>query len=308
MRATRRQVLASPLLCGGAAFSQQNPPPAWERRLREVAAVFPAAVYLYARNLDTGASFGLGENERVRTASTIKVPIMVGAFAAVAEGRARWDEELTLREADKVGGSGVLRELSDGLRLPLRDLVHLMIVVSDNTATNLLLDRITGDAVNREMKKLGLAETRVLRKILGGGKDVKAVPTGWTEAGRNPENQRFGIGVSTPREMVLLLEKIERGEVVSAEASRQMIEILKRQQYRDGIGRRLAGLEVASKSGALDRLRSDVGIVYAPGGRLAIAATCEDLPEVDYSPDNIGNRFISKITGLLLEGLAPKRG
>jgi len=270
--------------------------------------VFPATVYLFAKNLDTGAAFGLGENERVRTASTIKVAIMVGVFAAVAEGRARWDEELILSESDKVGGSGVVRELSDGVRLPLRDLVHLMIVISDNTATNLLLDRITGDAVNREMDRLGLSETRVLRKILGGGKDVKPVPSGWTEAGRKPENQRFGIGVSTPREMVSLLEKIERGEAVSADASRQMIEILKRQQFRDGIGRRLAALPVASKSGALDRLRSDVGIVYAPGGRLALAVTCEDLPEVDYSPDNIGNRFISKLTGWLLEGLAAKQG
>lgn len=275
--------------------------------LREILS-FDADVFLYARNLETGASFGWREDERVRTASTIKLPIMAAVFAKVRKGEARWDERIELRDQDKVSGSGVLQELSHGVQLPLRDLVHLMIVVSDNTATNLLLDRITGDAVNREMEKLGLAETRVLRKILGGGKDVKPVPSGWTEAGRRPENQRFGIGVSTSREMVMLVEKIERGEAVSAQASRQMIEILKRQQYRDGIGRRLSGLEVASKSGALDRLRSDVGIVYAPGGRLAIAATCEDLPEVDYSPDNIGNRFISKLTGLLLEGLAAKQG
>lgn len=308
MRFTRRRLLASAVLPGSvAARGQEVSTPVWERRLRQAVSLFPGTVNLFARNLDTGATFGIGENERLRTASTIKVAIMVGVFAAVAEGRARW-EELPLRDSDKVGGSGVLREFSHGVRLPLKDLVHLMIVVSDNTATNLLLDRITGDAVNREMEKLGLAETRVLRKILGGGKDVKPVPSGWTEAGRKPENQRFGIGVSTSREMVTLVEKIERGEAVSVEASRQMIEILKRQQYRDGIGRRLSGLEVASKSGALDRLRSDVGIVYAPGGRLAIAATCEDLPEVDYSADNIGNRFISKLTGLLLEGLAPGQG
>jgi beta-lactamase class A len=308
-RPSRRQILASAIFFGpSAGVGQQSPPAAWERRLRQSVALFPGTVGLFAKNLDTGAAFGIGENERVRTASTIKVAIMVGVFAAVAEGRARWEEEIVLRESDKVGGSGVVRELSGGVRLPLRDLVHLMIVVSDNTATNLVLDRISGDAVNREMAKLGLEQTRVLRKILGGGKDVKPTPSGWTEAGRRPENQRFGIGVSTPREMVLLFEKIERGEAVSAEASREMIEILKRQQYRDGIGRRLGSLPVASKSGALDRLRSDAGIVYASGGRLAIAVTCDDLPEVDYSPDNIGNRFISRVTGLLLEGLAAKQG
>ena len=205
-----------------------------------------------------------------------------------------------------MSGSGVIRELSAGVRLPLRDLVRLMIVVSDNTATNLLLDRFGGDAVNREMDKLGFRQTRVLRKILGSGRDVMPVPSGVTEAGRVPENQRFGAGVSTPREMVLFLEKIERGLVVSAEASREMIEILKRQQYKDGIGRKLGDLAVASKSGALDRLRSDVGIVYAPGGPLAIAITCDELPEVDYSADNVGNIFISKLTGVLLEELLPQ--
>lgn len=270
-------------------------------RIRQAVALFPASVSLFAKHLESGVTYGIREDEPVRTASTIKVAIMAGVFAAVAEGKARWSEELVLSEADKVPGSGVVRELSAGVRLPLRDLVHLMIVVSDNTATNMLLDRIGGDAVNEVADKLGLKQTRVLRKILGGGKDVRPVPSGVTEAGRVPGNERFGIGVSTPREMVLLVEKLERGEVVSPEASREMIEILKRQQYKDGIGRRLRHLPVASKSGALDRLRADAGIVYAPGGRLALAITCDDLPEVDYSPDNAGNRFISELTGLLLE-------
>jgi beta-lactamase class A len=275
--------------------------PAAGSRIRQTVALFPASVSLFAKHLESGVTFGIREDERVRTASTIKIAIMAGVFAAVAAGKARWSEELALRDTDKVGGSGVVRELSAGVRLPLRDLVHLMIVVSDNTATNMLLDRIGGDAVNEVVDQLGLKQTRVLRKILGGGKDVQPVPSGVTEAGRAPGNERFGIGVSTPREMVLLLEKIERGEVVSPEASREMIEILKRQQYKDGIGRRLQHLPVASKSGALDRLRADAGIVYAPGGRLAVAITCDELPEVDYSPDNAGNRLISELTGLLLE-------
>lgn len=270
-------------------------------RIRQAVALFPGTVSLFAKHLESGVPYGIREDEPVRTASTIKVGIMAGIFAHVAEGKAHWSEELVLREADKVGGSGVVRELSAGVRLPLRDLVHLMIVVSDNTATNLLLDRFGGDAINQVLDKLGLKQTRVLRKILGGGKEVRPVPSGVTEAGRVPGNERFGIGVSTPREMVLLLEKLERGEVVSPEASREMIEILKRQQYKEGIGRRLGHLPVASKSGALDRLRADAGIIYAPGGRLALAITCDDLPEIDYSPDNAGNRLISKLTGLLLE-------
>jgi beta-lactamase class A len=169
-----------------------------------------------------------------------------------------------------------------------------MIVVSDNTATNLLLDRFGSDSVNAYMEQLGLHDTRSLRKIMPAGKTPNPGP-----------QSRFGIGVSTPHEMVTILEKLERGEIVNAAASREMIAILKRQQYKDGIGRRLE-FPVASKSGALDRLRSDVGIVYAPGGRIAIAITCEDLPKTDYSADNAGNIFISQLTGILVEGLSKK--
>ena len=262
---------------------------------------FPGSVSFYAKNLDTGETCSIRGDAKVRTASTIKLPIMASIFHTVAEGRAMWDEALELRKEDKVSGSGVARELSDGVRLPIRDLVHLMIVVSDNTATNLLLDRFGGDSVNAYMDQLGLKDTRSLRKIQGAG----AAPSGLTQAGRREENTPYGIGVSTPREMVMLLEKLERGEIVNAPSSREMIEILKRQQYKDGIGRHV-GFPVASKSGSLDRLRSDVGIVYSPGGRIALAITCDNLPKTDWSADNAGTVFISQLTGILVEGLSKK--
>ena len=103
--------------------------------------------------------------------------------------------------------------------------------------------------------------------------------------------------------MVALIEKIERGQVVSAAASKQMIEILKRQQYKHGIGRHTE-FEVASKSGGLDALRSDVGMVYAKGGRIAIAITVDGMPNVDYSPDNAGELLISRMSQMLLAGLS----
>jgi beta-lactamase class A len=270
-----------------------------DHQIRAATAAFQGKTFLYAKNLDTGDTYGLHENDRVRTASTIKLAIMATIFDEVAHGRAKWTEELVLHDGDKVGGTGVLHELSDGVHLPIVDLMHLMIVVSDNTATNLLIDRFTADAANAEMDSLGLQNTRVMRKVLISGKP----PSGFSKAGRLEENQRFGLGSTTPREMVTLIEKMERGELVSPEASHEMIAIMKRQQYKDGIGRRV-DFPVASKSGSLDHLRSDVGIVYSPGGRIAIAITCDDLPKVDYSADNAGNIFISELTGMLLEGLA----
>ena len=91
--------------------------------------------------------------------------------------------------------------------------------------------------------------------------------------------------------------------MVSPAASREMIAILKRQQFKEGIGRHLEDEWVASKSGALDALRSDVGLVYAPKGRVAMAVTVDDMPRVDYSPDNEGNILISNLARMLLEGL-----
>lgn len=272
-----------------------------DRNLAGVVRNFPGTISVYAKNLDTGKSFALRADDRVRTASTIKLPIMVAVFHSVAEGKAQWSDTIVLRDQDKVSGSGVLRELSEGVALPLRDLVHLMIVVSDNTATNLLLSRFGADSVNERMEALGLKNTRSLRKIRGDGNALKE-PEGWSEEGRKPGNERYGIGYSTPREMAMLLEMIESGKVVSPEASRQMIAILERQQFKDGIGRQWR-LKVASKSGALDTLRSDAGIVYTKRGRVAIAITVDGMREPDWSPDNEGNKAIARITGHLLEGL-----
>lgn len=268
-------------------------PLALDDRVRAVLGGFPGKVALFAKNLDTGAVYGVGPDEPVRTASTIKLPVLVEAFARVAEGRARWEEELVLTQEKKVGGSGILPEFDPGLHLTLRDAVHLMIVVSDNTATNLVLDRLGADAVNDRMDALGFSETRLLRKVFGGG-DARA---------RTPARERFGLGVSTPREMVTLIEKIEKGEVVSKDASHEMIEILKRQQVHEGIGRTLQGVAVANKTGALDLLRSDVAIVYSERGRIAMAITCDAMPVVEYTPDNPGVLMISRLSLILTDGL-----
>lgn len=265
-------------------------------------AVFQGTVTLYAKNLDTGKTYSIREAEQVRTASTIKLPIMVALFAAVEAGRLKWTDEIVLRAEDKVSGSGVLHEFSDGVRLPVKDVMHLMIVLSDNTATNLIIDKITADAVNAEMDKIGLKTTRALRKVRGDGNQLKA-PSGWSAAGKDPANARFGLGVSTPRDMVSLLERIERGQMVSEAASKEMIAVLKRQQDNDCIRRKLQIMPVANKTGALDALRSDVGIVYSPKGRIAMAITCDGMPKVDYGPNNAGALLIADVAEMLVAEL-----
>jgi beta-lactamase class A len=264
-----------------------------DARVRAEVAQFKGKVSLFARNLETGASYSFGGDNPVRTASTIKVAIMVEAFTRVAEGKAKWNDELVLTNPKKVPGSGVLQELSEGLKLTLRDAVTLMMIVSDNTATNLVLDVLTTDAVNARMDSLGLKQTRVLRKIGSGGT---------SRAGEDPALKPFGTGVTTPREMATLVEKLERGEIISPAASKEMIGLMKREQHRDGIGRAIAD-EMATKAGALDRLRSDVGIIYSKRGRIVMAITCDDMPEIVWTAENPGYLMLSRLSQILIEGL-----
>ena len=269
-------------------------------RVKELTAHFDGRVSIFAKNLKTGVTYDLGGSNRCNTASSIKVPIMIGVFTAVQAGKVHWSDTSELTKESKVGGSGVLQEMSDGTNVPLRDLLRYMILLSDNTATNLVLDQVPGNEVNATMAKLGMKETRSLRKILKG-----STPEGISDAGRDPANSKFGIGVATPREMVSLLERLYRGEIVSKEASDEMLGIMKKQLWRDGMPRRFdsIGVDVADKPGALDHLRGDVGIVYSKAGPVAIAIYCEDIPKVDWSPDNSGYLFIAEASKILVEDL-----
>src|SRR5258706_9504164 len=270
------------------------PPASLDTLVRAEIGPFKGKVFLFAKNLDTGETYSLDGDERVRTASTIKIAVMIETFGRVAEGRAKWTDELVLTKAARYGGSGVLPDLADGLRLTLRDCVNLMMVVSDNTATNMVLDYLTTDAVNVRMSALGFKDTRIMRRIGGGGE---------SKEGKLPDNKRFGLGATTPHEMVQILEKLDGGEVVNKAAAKEMIELMKREQARYAIGRANWDVPMASKYGALDSLRSCAAILYSKHGRIAIAITVDDMPEVIWSVDNPGYLLMSRLSLILVEGL-----
>lgn len=267
---------------------------ALDKLVRAEAAQFRGKISLFAKNLDTGESYELNGDEKVQTASTIKVAVMIATFARVAEGKAKWSDELVLTKEKKVGGAGILSEFADGLRLTLRDAVTLMMVLSDNTATNLVIDVLTADAVNARMESLGLRETRLMRRVFGGGESAE---------GRKEESKRFGLGRTTAREMVLIMEKLERGEIVSPGVSKEMLELMKREQGTNGIWRGQWRVPKATKSGALDALRSNVGIIYHPRGRIAMAITCHEMPEVNWTVDNPAMLLMSRLSEIIIEGL-----
>lgn len=264
-----------------------------EVQVQEALAGFAGRVCFYAKNLQTGADVGEGADTRVQTASTIKVAILAGAHAEVAAERADWNDALVVSEHSRAAGAGVLGEMADGLRLTLTDAVYLMITVSDNTATNLVLNHIGADRVNDCLDAHGLGAVRCLRRI-GGGESRAALL---------PENAGFGIGVGTPRGMIGLLQAIAEGRAVSPEASASMLALLRRQQDHLGIGRRRSEPPPANKPGALDRLRSDIGIVDSSDGPVALAITCDRLPAVDWSVDNPAYLLIARLSEILTRGL-----
>src|SRR5262249_21295988 len=154
-------------------------------------------------------------------------------------------ETLTLREEEKVAGSGVLKELHAGLAFALEDLARLMIVISDNTATNMLIDRLGCDAVNARMQNLGLDQTRLERRLF----DMEARAPG------------FANGIS-PADMALLLLKMERRELISPDACEAMLAIMRRQQVSSKMPRLLPpDTPIAHKTGTVSNASHDVGII-----------------------------------------------
>ncbi len=276
------------------AVTKFDDKPKLDERVKNLVGAFKGKVSLYAKNLDTGETYALNADERVKTASTIKIAVMIEAFARVTEGKAKWTDDLVLTKEKKVSGSGILSELSDNLHLTLRDAVNLMMILSDNTATNLVLDVLTTDAVNTRMESLGFKQIKINRKVMGGGDSM---------AGKDPENKKYGLGFATPHEMVQIMEKLERGEIISAAASKEMLDLMKREQARYAIGRSLWEAPMASKYGALDRLRSAVGIIYTKKGKIAMAISCDDMPDIMWSVDNPAYVLMSQLSEVLVNGL-----
>jgi beta-lactamase class A len=213
------------------------------------------------RHLERGEAFDHLPDAAFVAASTIKVPVLVALYDAAARGRVDLDARVRLRPGDQVTGSGVLQLLTPGVRLSLRDLAELMIVVSDNAATNMILDRVGIAETNACLDTLGLHTTRVHRGL-------QIIPAGAT-----------AFNTVTAGELATLLRCIAQGKAVSWEASRRMVATLKRQQVRqalpallpdpeDADGAAVGAVpawELAHKTGSIPGLEHDVGILYLPG-------------------------------------------
>lgn len=269
-------------------------------------------VAVFAHQLNTGKTLAVDADVPVQTASTIKLAILWTALREIATGHASWSEKLTLRQDDSVGGSGVLHFLDTPATFTLKDVATMMVIVSDNTGTNLLIDRFGTPLVDSNMASLGLDQTWLYKKVSKPA--VGPIP---------PDQKKFGLGKTTARQISVLMEKIgmcdlnlpgqPRIDQKKADAACQpAIEMLRNQFYRDTIPRYLETLDnteegsgIASKTGSLDATRSDVAIVAAKSGPIVLAVYTFNNADQGWSVDNEGEVTIAKIAQAIVHHWSP---
>lgn len=251
------------------------------REILQELAAFSGRVSLYYRTLDGSDSAEFRADERLVAASVIKIPVMVEAFYQMAEGKLCAREEVSVRAQDKLPSCGALSYLHDGLRVEILDLITLMIILSDNTATNLLIDRLGMDAINARLEKLGIPGVRMERRLFDDAASARGL-----------QNRITARGIGT------LLEKLYRGEIVSKEASEKMLEILKNQQLNGKFPFYLKDVEMAHKTGEDDGITHDAGIVYAKRPFvLCMFANEVDAPRFERVMQHAAKRLYEKNQG-----------
>jgi beta-lactamase class A len=264
-----------------------------------------------AKNLATGETVFVHADTAFPTASVIKVGVMVEVFHQIAEGRLRRGDTITLDDGAKVDGSGVLQRLHGGLVLTVGDLLDLMMTVSDNTATNLLITLVGTANVDKRLVSYGLTRTKLFRPTFRDGH-----PDVYPE-----EEKEFGLGVATPREMARLMELIAEGKVVDRAASDAMIAIMREQAFRTMIPRALPETDdvvIANKpgwdtekhpdaAGVKRAVRGDVAIVTTPRGRYVIAIHARQVADTRGGPDNDAVVLAGRISRMIYDAFTAGR-
>lgn len=273
------------------------------RRIGRIASRLDGTMGVYVHALATGETIAINADQPFQMASVFKIPILAELLSQVDAGRRSLDDRVALADDMKSPGSGVLKELSAGTSFTLRDLATLMIIVSDNTATDMLLGLVTKDAVNARLRACGLERTVVamscrelLYNLVGmdGGVDTPEARRTVLDRLRRREidpNARVyrdpGTNMTTPHDMGHLLEAVAGPTLggagaadgpLSATVCRGMLDIMRRQQVRDRLPLLLPpSVEIAHKTGSLNRVSNDAAILYAPKSACVVTVFTRDL-------------------------------
>jgi beta-lactamase class A len=258
---------------------------AMEPAVRKKVAAFRGEVGLVIRDLATGWTIQINPDSPFPAASMVKVPIMAACLEAEREGRLSLDDRMTMKRSDKTSGSGLLRRNRSGSVFTVDRLVELMVAHSDNTATNMLIDRLGFDYLNGAFREMGLERTNLARKMMDFG-----------SRGKGFENY------TTAREMADILERMYRRDCFSAEVSGMCLEYLKGQRVNDRIPRLLPrNTVVAHKTGLERQVCHDAGIIYTDRGDLLVSVFTRT-----WSGKNYAKRLISAVAALAYKVYGPE--
>ena len=273
--------------------SAQQPPATPLSRLQagieRIAKSINADWGIYIKCLETGEEIAIDADRPMDTMSVIKIPLMVESFRQIEAGKFSLGDKITLKESDKRPGTGIIRSLDPGAILTIQDLLTLMIIVSDNTATDLMYAKVGGvEPVNQLAQSYGLKNTRALSTADGWFKAIAAAPSRdqFHREGKTP------FALSSARDIGKLLEMLERGQAVSRKSSDLMLQMMRGQVYSTRLPKYLTGtgFRVPHKTGDfLPYIANDVGILESPNRNIVVSVfTAHHYGTGAYLEDAIG--------------------
>jgi beta-lactamase class A len=284
---------------------------ALQAQLLKIVSQHHGKVALFAENLTTGETVGIDADKLVQTASVIKLTILFDAMEQVRGGMVRLSDPIVLRKEDQVGGSGILQLFDTPITLTLHDVLMLMITMSDNTAANLAIDKLGLDNINAETQRIGLKDTWLYKKISKPA--TEPMPT---------DQKIYGLGKTTPREMASLISRIYRCQFTGAtqrpaiaddSLCSVMLTFLQKQFWRDGLPRYLeaknsaqADAAMGNKTGSLDAVRNDVGLVSTQAGPVVLSIFTYDNVDHGWSIDNEGELTVARLAKAIIDTWSPE--
>lgn len=260
------------LLClGSLAWAQTNPPAPLARlegNIQRITRSVNATWGIYIKCLETGETIAINADQQMDTMSVIKIPLMAEVFRQIEAGKFKLTDRVPFTAESSRPGTGVIRSLDAGAQLTIKDLLTLMIIVSDNTATDLLYDKVGGiEPVNKLMADWGLASVRAPGTADAWFKALRAAGS----AEKFHTEGKTAFGYSSPRDMGKLLEMMEKGEAVSKSASGEMLRIMRGQVYSSRLPRYVSGWQIPHKTGDfLPYIGNDVGVLESGSRHVVI--------------------------------------
>ena len=264
-----------------------------EKRIAAELYSYQGKMSVFADDLQ-GHTVEVGADEEFETASTIKVYLLAALYLQASRGKADLEEEIAYEASQYVDGSGMLRALGVGAKLKVKDTATMMIICSDNIATNMLIDYLGLDTINACIRELGFARTTLHNSL--------------------HFDRYHTLGTTTPREYAALFARIARGELVSREASAEMLHILRQQHYNTMLTRDFPQyyldceetgapelIWVASKSGSMNACRNDGGIFHTPYGEYVLVLMNKDFHDIIEYNDHPAMVYGAKVSRMILD-------